>query len=91
MNRKELIENIALQTDIPKGDAEAALKAIIDIITKQLSEGEEVSLVGFGVFGVRERAEKEGRNPQTGESITIKAARVPYFKAGKTLKDSCNA
>ncbi len=90
MNRKELIGAIAESTDITKAKAEEALKAFEVIVSDQLAAGGEVSLVGFGTFGTRNRPEKEGRNPQTGEAITIKAGRVPFFKPGKPLKEACN-
>lgn len=88
MNKAELIEAIAESADITKADAGRALDGLIDAITAALKEGETVSLVGFGSFLVKERAERQGRNPQTGGSITIKAARIPSFKAGKALKDA---
>lgn len=71
-----------------KKDAEKALNAVVESIEESLARGEKVSLVGFGTFEVRSRAARKGRNPQTGEEITIEAARVPAFKAGKSLKDS---
>lgn len=88
MNKAELIEAIADSADLTKADAGRALDGLIDAITEALKKGETVSLVGFGSFQVKERAERQGRNPQTGGSITIKAARIPSFKAGKALKDA---
>ena len=90
MNKAELIEAIADSADITKADAGRALDALIGVITEALKKGETVSLVGFGSFGVKERAERQGRNPQTGSSITISAAKIPSFKAGKALKDAVN-
>ena len=88
MNKSELIESIAESADLTKSDAGRALDAVIEAITYALRKGETVSLVGFGSFGVKERAERQGRNPQTGEAITIKSAKIPSFKAGKALKDA---
>ena len=88
MNKSELIEAIAETADLTKVEAGRALDAVIDSITDALKKGETVSLVGFGSFGVKERAERQGRNPQTGDTITIKAAKIPSFKAGKALKDA---
>ena len=90
MNKQELIENIAASADITKAAAGRALDSMIDSITGSLKNGDSVVLVGFGTFSVRDRAARMGRNPQTGEEIQIKAARVPAFKAGKALKDAVN-
>ncbi|QSA95519.1 HU family DNA-binding protein [Methylococcus sp. EFPC2] len=90
MNKAELIEAIAESADLTKADAGRALDGFIAAVTGALKKGETVSLVGFGSFGVKERAERQGRNPQTGNSITIKAAKIPSFKAGKALKDEVN-
>lgn len=90
MNKAELIDAIAKSADLTKADAGRALDGMIDAITTALKNGETVSLVGFGSFGVKERAERQGRNPQTGNTITIKAARIPSFKAGKALKNAVN-
>ena len=90
MNKSELIDAIAAQADISKADAGRALDAAIDSITGALKGGDSVALVGFGTFAVKERAARTGRNPKTGESIQIAAAKVPGFKAGKALKDACN-
>jgi DNA-binding protein HU-beta len=90
MNKAELIDAIAKSADLTKADAGRALDGMIDAITTALKNGETVSLVGFGSFGVKERAERQGRNPQTKKPITIKAARIPSFKAGKALKDAVN-
>jgi DNA-binding protein HU-beta len=88
MNKAELIEAIADAADLTKADASRALDGMIDAITAALQKGETVSLVGFGSFVVKERAERQGRNPQTGDSITISAAKIPSFKPGKALKDA---
>ncbi len=90
MNKQELIENIAGSADITKAAAGRALDSMIDSVTGSLKNGDSVVLVGFGTFSVRDRAARIGRNPQTGEEIQIKAARVPAFKAGKALKDAVN-
>ena len=71
--------------------AEAALKAFVDVVSEEMKKGEKVQLVGFGTFEVSERAAREGRNPQTGETMTIAASKTPKFKAGKALKDLVNA
>ncbi len=90
MNKSELIDAIADEANLTKADAGRALDATVGIITKALSDSDSVALVGFGTFAVKERAERKGRNPQTGEEITIKAAKIPSFKAGKSLKDAVN-
>lgn len=90
MNKSELIDAIASGADISKASAGRALDSTIDAITESLRKGEQVSLVGFGTFNVKQRAARMGRNPQTGASIQIKAATVPGFKAGKALKDAVN-
>ena len=91
MNKTELVAAMAEQTNLSKKDAEAALKAFIDVVSEELKKGEKVQLVGFGTFEVSERAAREGRNPQTGETMEIKASKTPKFKAGKALKDMLNA
>ena len=88
MNKTELVAAIVAKTGSTKKDAEANLSATIDVITEALAKGEKVSLVGFGNFEVRQRAAREGKNPQTGETIKIAACKVPAFKAGKALKDA---
>ena len=88
MNKSELIDAIAEQGGLSKIDAGKALDATIASITKALKEGDTVSLVGFDTFSVKERAARTGRNPQTGETLEIKASKVPGFKAGKGLKDA---
>ncbi|SHI43165.1 DNA-binding protein HU-beta [Nocardiopsis flavescens] len=90
MNKSELIDTIAETADLPKAQAAKALDATIAAITGALKQGDDVTLVGFGTFEVRDRAARTGRNPQTGAEIKIAAARVPAFKAGKGLKDAVN-
>ncbi len=90
MNKSELIEAIAASADIPKAAAGRALDAMVDNVTGALKKGDQVVLVGFGTFAVKERAARTGRNPQTGAEIQIAAAKVPSFKAGKALKDAVN-
>ena len=91
MNKTELVAAIAQETQLSKKDAEAAVKAFIDVVAGELKKGEKVQLVGFGTFEVSERAAREGRNPLTGESMKIAASKAPKFKAGKALKDMINA
>ena len=90
MNKSELIDAIALSADISKAAAGRALEATVDSITEALQAGDQVALVGFGTFQVKDRAARSGRNPQSGETIQIKASKVPGFKAGKALKDAVN-
>lgn len=90
MNKSELIEKIASGADISKAAAGRALDSFIAAVTDGLKEGDKISLVGFGTFEVRDRAERTGRNPQTGKEIKIAAAKIPAFKAGKALKDAVN-
>lgn len=90
MNKTELIEAVAEQADLSKADAGRAVDAVVSAITDSMAKQDDVSLIGFGTFTVRERAARSGRNPQTGETIQIAAAKVPAFKAGKALKDAVN-
>jgi DNA-binding protein HU-beta len=90
VNKSELIDAIAEGADISKAAAGRALDSVIDSITGALKSGDQVSVVGFGTFTVRERAARTGRNPRTGEEIKIAAAKVPAFKPGKALKDAVN-
>lgn len=90
MNKAELVAAIAEKAELSKKDSEKALKAFIDVVTDELVKGEKVQLVGFGTFEVSERAAREGRNPQTGATMEIKASKAPKFKAGKALKDVIN-
>jgi DNA-binding protein HU-beta len=88
MNKAELIGKISVNSGLSKKDSEKALVAAIDAITDSLKDGEKVQLVGFGIFDVKERAARTGRNPKTKEAIKIPASRTPQFKAGKALKDA---
>ena len=90
MNKTEFIAAVAEKAEISKKDSEKALKAFVDVVAEQLKAGDKVQLVGFGTFEVSERAAREGRNPQTGETMTIAACKAPKFKAGKELKDAIN-
>ncbi len=90
MNKTELISAIAEKAELSKKDADKALKAFTDIVAEELKKGEKIQLVGFGTFEVSERAAREGRNPQTGETMNIAASKAPKFKAGKALKDAIN-
>ena len=90
MNKTELVASVAEATSLSKKDAENAVSAVIASITKSLTEGEKVQIAGFGTFEVRERSERIGRDPRTGEEIIIPASKTPAFKAGKALKDSVN-
>jgi len=90
VNKSDLVDAIAKSADISKAAAARALDATVDTIKKALKKGDTVSLVGFGTFKVGKRAARNGRNPRTGETIKIKAAKVPKFSAGKGLKDAVN-
>ena len=90
MNKTEFISAIAEKAELSKKDAEKALKAFTDVVEEELKKGEKIQLVGFGTFEVSERAAREGRNPQTGETMKISASKAPKFKAGKALKDIVN-
>ena len=90
MNKTELVAAMAGKSQLSKKDAEAALKAFTEVIAEELKKGEKIQLVGFGTFEVSERAERTGRNPQTGAEMVIPASKAPKFKAGKALKDSIN-
>lgn len=88
MNKSELIDAMADGADISKAAATRALESFTSTVTSALKEGDQVTLVGFGTFSVRDRAARKGRNPQTGQEIQIKAAKIPAFKAGKAFKDT---
>ncbi|MEX0584945.1 MAG: HU family DNA-binding protein [Natronospirillum sp.] len=90
MNKSELIDAVAAAADIPKAAASRALDAMIDSVTGALKDGDQVVLVGFGTFSVKERSARTGRNPQTGAPIQIAASKAPSFKPGKALKDAVN-
>ena len=88
MNKTELIASIADESGLSKKDAAAALDATLNAVKKALAEEDSVSILGFGTFSVKERPERQGRNPATGEPMTIKASKSPVFKPGKALKDA---
>ena len=90
MNKAEFVGAVADGAELSKADAGRAVDAMIEVITKALKKGDTITLVGFGTFSVRKRAAREGRNPQTGDTIKIKASKNPAFKAGKALKDAVN-
>ena len=90
MTKSELSTQVASQASLTKASADAAVTAVLSAITGALANGETVTLTGFGTFSVRTREARQGRNPRTGESITIAASRVPAFKAGKALRDAVN-
>ena len=90
MNKQELIAAVANLSGLAKGDASRAVEAVFDTISSSLKKGNEVRLVGFGTFAISKRKASTGRNPRTGEPMTIKASTQPKFKAGKVLKDSLN-
>ena len=88
MNKTELIQAIADEAELSKHDAAEFVDAFISVVTQELKDGNNVTLVGFGVFHVSERAERQGRNPQTGETLTIPATKKPRFRPGKPLKEA---
>jgi DNA-binding protein HU-beta len=90
MKKGDLVNAVADAADLSKADAARAIDALISVITKALKGGDSVTLTGFGTFSVRKRAARQGRNPQTGATIKIKASKNPAFKAGKALKDAVN-
>jgi len=90
VNKSQLVDKIAEGAEISKAAAGRALDSFIEAVTEALKKGEQVALVGFGTYQVRERSARTGRNPQTGQTIQIAAAKVPSFKAGKALKDAVN-
>ena len=91
MNKTELIAAVAEKAELSKKDAEKAVKAFTDVVSKELVNGGKIQLVGFGTFEVSERAAREGSNPKSGEVMNIPASKTPKFKAGKALKDMVNA
>ena len=91
MNKVELIAAVAEKSGLSKKDAEKAVAAVLESVVEAVAKEDKVQLVGFGTFEVSERAAREGRNPATGEAMTIKASKSPKFKAGKALKDAVNA
>lgn len=88
MNKAELIAKVAEKAELSKKDADKAVSALIESVQEALKAGDKVQLVGFGSFEVRERAARKGKNPRSGEEITIPASKAPVFKAGKAFKDS---
>jgi len=88
LNKTELVEEVAVKLGMTKKDVEKTVNAFLQTVEESLKAGEKVQLIGFGTFEVRERQARKGRNPQTGDEIDIPAARVPAFKAGKTLKEA---
>ena len=90
MGRTELVKCIANETKLTKVDAKKVLKAILTAISSSLQKGEEVKLIGFGTFTIKQSAARDGRNPRTGEKIKIKARKRPVLRAGKELKESVN-
>ncbi len=90
MNKTELVNAVADAAELSKADAARAVESVVEAVTGALKAGDQVSLIGFGTFSVKERAARTGRNPRTGEAIQIKASKVPSFKAGKALKDAVN-
>jgi DNA-binding protein HU-beta len=88
MKKAELIDAVATKSELPKQDSKKAVDALFETISNTLAKEEKIQLLGFGTFEVRERAERTGRNPQTGEEMTIPASKVPAFKPGKELKEA---
>ena len=91
MNKTDLVNVVVAETELSKKQAEAAVNATLDAIVNALKDGDKVQLIGFGTFEVKEVAAREGRNPKTGETIKIEAAKKPVFSASKVLKDQVNA
>ncbi|MGM0890280.1 MAG: HU family DNA-binding protein [Bacillota bacterium] len=90
MNKTDLVNTVATQAELTKGDAKKAVDALFEAISNTLAKEEKIQVVGFGTFEVRDRAARTGRNPQTGEEIQIAASKVPAFKPGKELKEAVN-
>ncbi len=90
MNKSEFVDAVASDIDITKADAAKAVDSVVNVITNALKDGDQLNLIGFGSFQVKDRAARTGRNPRTGEAIKIKASKMPTFKAGKALKDAVN-
>ncbi|MEJ2077538.1 MAG: HU family DNA-binding protein [Acidobacteriota bacterium] len=90
MNKGELVDAVAKDAKISKGEAQSAVDSVVNNVTKALKKGQKVTLVGFGTFGTSKRAAREGRNPQTGKPIKIPAKKVAKFTPGKALKDAIN-
>ena len=90
MNKNDLISAVADSSGLSKNDASSAVEGVFDAITKALSSGDEVRLVGFGTFSVAKRKASTGRNPRTGETVHVEEKHVPFFKTGKLLRDRLN-
>lgn len=90
MNKSQLIDAVASKSGLTKADTEKSFKAFVEAISEEMGKGESITLIGFGTFLVRDRKARTGRNPRTGETIQIKASKIPAFKAGKALKDAVN-
>ncbi|WP_369361725.1 HU family DNA-binding protein [Priestia megaterium] len=88
MKKAELIDAVATKAELTKQDSKKAVDALFETISNTLAKEEKIQLIGFGTFEVRERAERTGRNPQTGEEMTIPASKIPAFKPGKQLKEA---
>ncbi|MCU7766885.1 HU family DNA-binding protein [Priestia megaterium] len=88
MNKTELVDAVATKSELTKHDSKKAVDALFETISNTLAQEEKIQLVGFGTFEIRERAERTGRNPQTGEEMTIPASKAPAFKPGKELKEA---
>ncbi|KLV28713.1 HU family DNA-binding protein [Priestia megaterium] len=88
MNKTELVDTVATKSELTKQDSKKAVDALFETISNTLAQEEKIQLVGFGTFEIRERAERTGRNPQTGEEMTIPASKAPAFKPGKELKEA---
>ncbi|WP_176585908.1 HU family DNA-binding protein [Priestia megaterium] len=88
MNKMELISTVVTKANLTQKDATKAVNVVFETIVSELAKGEKIQLIGFGTFEVRERAERTGRNPQTGEAVQIPASKVAAFKAGKELKQA---
>ncbi|MCK5726862.1 MAG: HU family DNA-binding protein [Thiotrichaceae bacterium] len=90
MNKSQLIDAVATKSGLTKADTEKTYKAIVEAISEEMGKGEQITLIGFGTFLVRDRKARTGRNPRTGEPLKIAASKVPAFRAGKALKDAVN-
>ena len=90
MNKAELIDAVSAKSGLTKADTDRAFKAFVETVSETMAKGESIVLVGFGTFLVRDRQARSGRNPRTGETISIESAKIPAFKAGKTLKYAVN-
>ncbi len=90
MNKGELVAALAAKSELSKKDSEAALNALVEVISDTMAKGEKVQLIGFGTFEAKSRPARVARNPRTGEEVKIAACKAPAFKAGKALKDKVN-